>query len=1193
MAGVTGVTNNGSLNAVTVTGLAAIPEVSVLASSADTTATMAAAAVIGTADEMTVNLNGASTTSASNITAEGIEKFNVNATGTASGAATRPVTLTSATLKDVAITGTAASALSVNLAGATTAAAGSVTGNDAANTVLLTADAADTISVDLGAGNDVLSIGTVSATHTLAGGDGTDTLASTAAITTTTGANISGFEVVSAGAVSIALPTATNTIGTAAFTSTGGTIAGLATGGTVSLAQAAGTYANTVSNTTGWTGTADSLNVAVGGATSTGVISNTVTATGIETATITNTQLATDVSARTVGVTSANLTKATVVSSGLAPITLAGGGVALAEIDASGVNGVFANTATTVTAGVKITSGAGADTLTGGTGADTLIGGAGIDTITGGVGIDTLTGGAGADTFVYGANASAAVSTSSLAAPDVITDFTSGTDKLSIAQPVSAFLGNFASVASAQAAVAADGRTSLAYFVTSDEQLYVTAANTGIASTTDTVITLTGVTSLVAADLQLGSQGTGNTIALAAATIPVVNTTSSNATSSTLTTALDDTITSAASTALVGATAAIDGGLGQDILNSTLATAGLVTSLATAATTGVALTNVETVNVTVTANAANLVLGALPATLDTLTVTGTDNNAALTATTTADGQSITVANTLAAAGRGSVITTGAFVNQTVTLGSADDTIVVDVARNGSTLSGGAGSDTYTLGTGAVTFAGALPTTTTMVLSGGTNTTGTNLADSVDYAGQLGTTENINLATYVTNGVFSGIERFTVGAANADDSAHTITLGTGITQIGVDSDAGGETYTINASIAQATALTSLTDATGTGVTTLVVVPATGETTATVDYSAATMTNVDAINFGSTLPMTFSMPGTLVAGAIPGVAAVTQTGTGTAATTFNLFGTTFTNDAAANNAPTLVSTAVQALTATSTGTVTFNLARDDAQVISAGNAGDITLVAPTAATVSLVITDATTTTFDTNGTDAAGIQTVISFDDADYIMANANLDTLVVGGITTAQTFDFTDGITDTANLVATPVVATETGGSEVVYTFITDNVGTADTALTITGFDVGATGDVIQLNGAAGSVTATQVAIAGDTAATVADVASITQAKILGTAALQISGALTATANAGPVEAAIIAAGLLVGTDLDATFFYAALDNGTDTGIYRVAVTDGIDADLLIGTAAEIDSVTLVGVLSGVADASTLDPANFG
>ena len=495
--GITNVTNNASLANTVVDNLAAIPVANLTATSADTTLTIAGAAVIGTGDEMTVNLNGASTTSGSVLSAQGIEKFNVNASGTASGSSTTgAVTLTSSTLKDVVITGTAASVLGVNLAGATTTAAGSVTGNDAANTVALTADAADTISVDLGAGNDILQIGSISKTHTLAGGAGAaDTLASAANISTTTGANISGFEVVSSAGASIALPAATNTIANVVFTASGGAIAGMATGGTVTLGQPAGAYTNTVTNTTGWAATTDNLIVNVGGATSTGVISNILSATGIETATITNTQLSTDVSLRTVGVTSGNLTKATVVSAGLAPVTFAAasGGTKLAEIDASGVGGVFSFTPSatnSAAAGIKITSGAGADTLTGSTGADTLIGGAGIDTITGGVGLDTMTGGAGADTFVIGANASAVVVTSNLAAPDVITDFVSASDKLSLGQVPTNFAGNFASVASAEAAVNATNFANSAYFVTNDQQLYVVAATTGIAANTDTVVTL-------------------------------------------------------------------------------------------------------------------------------------------------------------------------------------------------------------------------------------------------------------------------------------------------------------------------------------------------------------------------------------------------------------------------------------------------------------------------------------------------------------------------------------------------------------------------------------------------------------------------------------------------------------------------------------------------------------------------------
>jgi Ca2+-binding RTX toxin-like protein len=59
--------------------------------------------------------------------------------------------------------------------------------------------------------------------------------------------------------------------------------------------------------------------------------------------------------------------------------------------------------------------------------ADTLVGGAGNDVLTGFGGADILTGGAGNDTFVY-----TSASDSTQAAPDFITDFTTGSDKIDL-----------------------------------------------------------------------------------------------------------------------------------------------------------------------------------------------------------------------------------------------------------------------------------------------------------------------------------------------------------------------------------------------------------------------------------------------------------------------------------------------------------------------------------------------------------------------------------------------------------------------------------------------------------------------------------------------------------------------------------------------------------------------------------------
>jgi len=1159
MSGITNVKSNGSLAAVTVTGLAAIPEVSVTASSADTTITIASG-TSGTDDEMTINLNGVSSTSASTISAQGIEKFNVNASGTASGslALGNTVTLTSATLKDVVITGDAASTLAVDLAGATAAVAGSVTGNDAANTVVLAAaGATDIIGVDLGAGNDVLSISSVGATYTLDGGEGSaDTLSSSVAITTTSGANISGFEAVSAGGVSVALPTAGNDISVASFTATGGTIAGLASGGTVSLAQGAGTYANTVSNTTGWTGDADSLNVAVGGATSTGVISNTLTAALIETVTITNTQLATDVSGRTVGVTGAALETMTVVSAGAAPITIAGGGAALTEIDASGVGGVVTNTATMAAAGFKLTTGDGADTLTGGAGADTLIAGAGADTITGGVGVDTLTGGAGADTFVYAVNtANSTVST--LANPDVITDFTSGTDKLQIAQTAVAFLGNYSSVASAEAAVSADGRANLAYFVTGDEQLYVTAAATGQAAATDTVITLTGVTALTSADLQLGSQGTGSAITI---TAPGVLSTTANAGASAVTTVKDDTI-SQASTVAVGTGVAggstIDGGLGNDTFNLTIATQAGLSSLTTSGgdTTSVALTSVENANITVTASGGAVNVGLLPTTLESITVGGTDLQAGLTATTTADGQSITVTNTLA--GNVSTITAGNFVNQSVTLGSAGDTIVIDVARANGTFSGGAGNDTFTLGTGQVAFATALPTTTSMVMGGGTNAVGG--TDTVSYAGQLAATENINLQTYVTAGAMTGIERFVVTDQNADDSAHTITLGTGITQIVVDSDNGNEDFTIAGTTALVGALTSLVDTTGTGDMDLAISDA-----GTVSFAGDTITNLDTVTVGATaLDFTFANNANST-----GDIVLTQTGAAGGAQTIT-FGTL----AAAGVS--------QTASIASTGTVAFNVSAASLALVGALDFDGT----PTDGTGAMVATAAAAATASLNVTGAGG--SFMLADDPD--VALTNVDTVNINTTTASIIGAAVDG--------ATAITSTLNLGTVAGHTVKMDADGTQSSVVATTGFVAGASGDVVALNNAAasGATDITNVAIVATTGGTIAggaNVASIVDVVVATASTMQITGALTNLDDAGGVEAALIATGIIVtgASAADQTFYFVA-DNGTDTGIYRVVTeSDNMAVDTIL--AADDFTVTLIGTLD-VADAATFVDANFG
>jgi hypothetical protein len=856
MAGLTGITNNGSLAALTVSGLTTIPTVSVIASSANTTATIGAAATVGTADEMTVTLNGASTVSASTITAEGIEKFNVNATGTASGALTKSITLQSATLKDVAITGTAASALTVNLGGATTATAGSVTGNAAANTVALTADAADTISVDLGAGNDLIVLGAISKSQTIAGGDGIDTLVAGASITNTalvgTGLNVSGFEAVSAGAVSVALPTATNTISAVSFTGDGGSVAGVASGATIAQA-AAGT--NTVSNTTGWTGAADSLNVVVGSVAAGGALTQSLVATGVETATITNNQLATSTDTRSVGVSSASLTKMTVISSIDAPLTITGGGKALAELDASGVVGDVTESVTLATAGSKvttgtgddtitfvagantavtgdgkdtvtggtgadtITTGAGADTITGGKGNDVMDAGAGKDTITGGEGADTMTGGADADTFIVGGSNTSLASYSTATAPDVIKDFVSGTDKLTVAQTNASFIGNYANLTLALADMTAVNQS---FFVTSEANLYVVATQ-GTYASTDTVVKLEGVTAITENDLGFGSQGTGSAIAITTGVAALSTTESTNASAST--TGLDDTIsiTVANSTGNISGKSAITGGAGNDTLNISTTAAGLTVLNGVANNDEINVSGVEVINIAVSDAGAGAIslTNTLPTDLTTLTASGV--NVGLTATLTATGQTVTVTNGLLG-GQGSVISMGAFAG-TVTTGSANDT--VNTLSTLNVVSTGAGDDTITVTAASDGATGA-------IINAGAGTLDT-----------ISIVENITADTTFTldSTRITGVEKLSI----TEDASHAITtnLLTGMTTLVTVATGGGTmVINVNGTAAQMNALTSATFG-ATGAAQNLTITAAG----VVDLTDITMANASAFNGSS--------------------------------------------------------------------------------------------------------------------------------------------------------------------------------------------------------------------------------------------------------------------------------------------------------------------------------------------------------
>ena len=96
-----------------------------------------------------------------------------------------------------------------------------------------------------------------------------------------------------------------------------------------------------------------------------------------------------------------------------------------------------------------ISGGADNDSLRGGQGNDSISGGDGDDLLSGDLGADTLTGGAGGDVFVFSGQGSL------VAAPDRVTDFTDGADRLSVGYaPVVVLTAGAQGTASAAATLA-------------------------------------------------------------------------------------------------------------------------------------------------------------------------------------------------------------------------------------------------------------------------------------------------------------------------------------------------------------------------------------------------------------------------------------------------------------------------------------------------------------------------------------------------------------------------------------------------------------------------------------------------------------------------------------------------------------------------------------------------------------------
>jgi len=1067
--GVTDVYSNGSLAATTFSNVGSyIPNVHLISTSADTAVNWASAATVqGTSDAMTVALNSAALTASANLTANGIETFNVLAQG-ASGTATRSQTLTSNTARSVAITGDASTNITVNLAGAgaTAALAGSVTGNAATNRMDVTADGTDILTVDLGAGDDTLTMSAIGAKHTLTGGDGTDTLKLTQAVASgaSTSATVSGWETLN---VSDA---GTGTVDMDAFSGVTKVIYDAGLGGATTVDDAVTgievevDVTQTAQNLTvdlKTDGAADAITLTVD-AIGAGDNIGTINASDAETLTIAVDDDTLDATG-TLGITSITLGDATTVNiSGDAATTISGAtnptAPVLTTINAGGMTDNISITGMNLAAtGGTVTLGTGDDTFTVGTanGSDT---------------IDISAG--GKDTIVY-----TALGQSDAAGMDTIVGFTSGSDDIDLSGLANRNVTTttqFGGVGSSK--TAAEGKlggtnTAVVVFQADENILWVDIDANGVLNASDFRVKLDGVSTIAATDL--GLTAAGNTTALSDAAATVNTTTKTNA--SKVTTNEADTI----STTLTFAdTSTIDGAQGADSLTVSAVVGGTTIRLNNAGASGatdIALSNVETVTLAQTTAGVTTVNG-LPTTVSSLTVSGA--SASLAVSATADDQVFNSSSNTDGA-NASTIEIGAY-DTTVTTGAAAD-VFDTIQQDGSTITAGAGNDTFNI----TNVAAYDDDATLLTLNGGTGT------DKIVFATSLTIAVDF---TDTTDLVVTSVETLNLGDPNA---ASTVTLAETSTFTTLIADTSSGAVVVTGKGSELSKLTTITNTDGTEVFSLTV----SDAGATLDLDAVTINgtggDLDVISFQATGSNVLQLDGA-------DVSLITGT----------------------------------AVAAGSTDTINIGVA---------------------SATGADAITDDLFNAFET--------LTLVGTAALDLNIEDAALDVArTVNG-------DVGDNTIDLQTPTAAKTVNLGTGGTDTVE-LAHDSTG----LVTVNGFTPGTGGDVINIlttAEATGAITMVGPIVTSGVAAS-SNATDPNSGFIFASAASQISGSLAAVGDGGAVEAAIIAGGLSGTAMTDGEFFIAAIDNGTDTGIYLVTANDtGIsDATDLDGIS---HLVTLVGV----------------
>jgi len=366
-------------------------------------------AISGTqaAEYTTVNVASSANSTVANASFAKATTLNVSGAGTT--ALTAFTAANNTALTSIASTG---AGLTIGTELATTVA---VTGGAGVENVLI---GATTKAIDLGDGNDVVTVSTTSlgAGGSVKGGDGIDTLVANtsgsafAGLPAFTGFetlrvagaaadgahNANGFTALELGATSNVASSFTNVADNVGLT----VLASLAAAHTVTLADATGTTT---------LGTAETLGLTLSSAGVLDATTNGITIAGVETFNITTTDTDTTAHTNTLDLTAA--AAESIVVTGNTGLDMTGSTYAnVTNFDASGVTGAATDAAalavtyvsgnSTVAESVTIKGGSGNDSLTGSVSAnDTISGGAGVDTLVYTGGSDSFDGGAGNDIF--------------------------------------------------------------------------------------------------------------------------------------------------------------------------------------------------------------------------------------------------------------------------------------------------------------------------------------------------------------------------------------------------------------------------------------------------------------------------------------------------------------------------------------------------------------------------------------------------------------------------------------------------------------------------------------------------------------------------------------------------------------------------------------------------------------------------